>query len=404
MDKRDLELLAYGLLGGKGNLGQNLSQAGLLMLQDRDQRKDRETRQKQQDIASQLQQMQLQQAQQQMADQGNIRQAFERNYQAPQAQQTAPFQADTFPGEAPIGGLSTITQQARPAGFNMQGLQADLMAAGPAGFQEAARIAQLNQRQAPKLEKLGQGDVLIDPTTGKQVAANAPKQPDWMNPQYQEFRRQVAREGAARVNVDNKQEGAFAKKVGEEFGTSYTDLMKSDALATSKITRFSRLGDLLSRAGNTGKLTPFAKDIASAARSLGIQVDDAKLGTQEAVQALSNEIALTLRNPAGGAGMPGALSDKDREFLVSMVPGLGNTPQGNQVMIQTAIKLAERERDVAKLARDYKKRNGRFDEGFYSELAAFSAQNPLFDNVAAPQVAPAGQPRVIDFNSLPNGR
>lgn len=233
----------------------------------------------------------------------------------------------------------------------------------------------------------------------KPVFTAPQKQPDWMNPAYQEFQLRKAREGAARVSVDNKQEGAFGKKMGENYAEEYTNLMKGDAAATSKITRFSRLGNLLDQVGPTGKFTPLAKDMASAARSLGLNVDETKLGTQEAIQALSNEIALTLRNPSGGAGMPGALSDKDREFLVSMVPGLGNTEQGNRVIVQTAIKLAERERQVAKLARDYKQRNGRFDDGFYQVLAEFSAQNPLFEDVAPQQAPQSG--RVINFNDLP---
>lgn len=42
------------------------------------------------------------------------------------------------------------------------------------------------------------------------------------------------------------------------------------------------------------------------------------------------------------------------------------------------VKVAEREKEVAKLARDYRKRTGRFDEGFFDELATFSAKNPMF--------------------------
>jgi hypothetical protein len=90
------------------------------------------------------------------------------------------------------------------------------------------------------------------------------------------------------------------------------------------------------------------------------------------------EMALEMRNPSGGAGMPGALSDSDRRYLQEMVPSLSKTAEGNKIMIDTAKKLAQREKDVAKLARDYKKQTGRFDEGFNQVLSDYSEKNPLF--------------------------
>ena len=127
----------------------------------------------------------------------------------------------------------------------------------------------------------------------------------------------------------------------------------------------------------TGKLTPFGVDVASTAASLGFKIDP-KLGNKQAADALSKEMALELRNPSGGAGMPGALSNSDREFLMSMTPGLTSDPAGRKLISESMIKLAKRDQEVAKLARDYRKRKGNLDEGFYDELAKFSDANPLF--------------------------
>jgi hypothetical protein len=99
---------------------------------------------------------------------------------------------------------------------------------------------------------------------------------------------------------------------------------------------------------------------------------------KEAAQALSSEIALQLRNPSGGAGMPGAMSDADRQFLANMVPGLATTPEGRKLMIETATKLAQRDKEVAAMARKYRQKKGNIDEGFYDELAQFSSAKPLF--------------------------
>lgn len=54
--------------------------------------------------------------------------------------------------------------------------------------------------------------------------------------------------------------------------------------------------------------------------------------------------------------MPGALSDKDREFLESMVPGIEMDPAGRKMIVEARKKLIQRERDVARLAREYRKK------------------------------------------------
>jgi hypothetical protein len=89
--------------------------------------------------------------------------------------------------------------------------------------------------------------------------------------------------------------------------------------------------------------------------------------------------------------MPGALSDKDREFLIQSLPTLENDPGAVGKMIEYRVELAKREQQVAKMARAYrKKNNGTFNEGFYDELAAWSEKNPLFKE--APKAAPATAP------------
>lgn len=200
--------------------------------------------------------------------------------------------------------------------------------------------------------------------------------------QFRQHQQNVAASGASRVNVNNMQEREEAKTVGGGFGKQFNEIQAGSMDAAGKISRLDRLDQLLEGV-TTGKLTPAMTQVSALADSLGIKLDP-KLGAKQAVQALSNEVALQLRNPSGGAGMPGALSDKDREFLVSMTPGLANTAEGNKLIIESARKLAKREQDVARLARDYRQRKGQMDEGFYQELAQFSAANPLFGGGAIP--------------------
>lgn len=204
--------------------------------------------------------------------------------------------------------------------------------------------------------------------------------------------------------VENKiiqtQEREEAKKVGGGFGEQYIALQKADVDSRAKMAKYDRMDQLLSGM-QTGKLTPAFTQIQSIADSFGITVDKS-LPAKQAFQALSGEIALTLRNPSGGAGMPGALSDKDLKFLQSMTPDLGKTTEGNKLIIETARALAKRDQDVARMAREYRKQHGQFDEGFFDKLDEYSKANPLFKGKIAPQgkAAPSGkaaQPQAQQF-------
>lgn len=202
------------------------------------------------------------------------------------------------------------------------------------------------------------------------------------------LKKQTSHAPAANTNVLLKQEGEEAKSVGKFFGDAYANIQNAGFSAQSKVSRYNRLGELLEGV-NTGKFSAAGLELAKAGQSLGFNIDP-NIGNKEAAQALSSEIALELRNPSGGAGMPGAMSDKDREFLASMVPGLATTPQGRKQMLETGQKLAQRDMQVAKMAREYRKRNGTIDEGFYDELARYSEQNPLFKQSAPAQSPAAG--------------
>lgn len=201
----------------------------------------------------------------------------------------------------------------------------------------------------------------------------------------QGLRKQTTHAPAPSAVVNLKQETEEAKKVGGFFGEEYGNVLKAGTSAQSKLNRYSRLGELL-QGVQTGKFAETGLEVAKAARSLGFNVGE-NIGNLEAAQALSGEIALELRNPSGGAGMPGAMSDADRQFLQNMVPGLQTTPQGRTFMLETAKRLAQRDIKVAQMARDYRKRNGSLDEGFYDELAQFSEANPLFNGLKSPQAA-----------------
>lgn len=148
----------------------------------------------------------------------------------------------------------------------------------------------------------------------------------------------------------------------------------------------------------TGKLTEWGMTGAAYARSFNIELDP-KLPAKQAMQSLVGEMALQNRNPAGGAGMPGAMSDADREFLKNMSPNLAQTPEGRRLVVETKRKILQRDQEVAQLAREYRaKNNGRIDDGFAQTLQDYANSHPLF-----PQARPQQQPGVgWSIQEVPN--
>jgi hypothetical protein len=185
----------------------------------------------------------------------------------------------------------------------------------------------------------------------------------------------------------------FGEAVGKAQGEEYTGILKAGFNASGTLANLNRIESLMDGV-QTGKLTPLTKDISSMAASVGVNISD-KLPQQEAIAALSNEMALKAKNSGGENMMPGAMSDPDRRFLVEMVPNLVNTPGGNKLIIETLKRKAKRDQDIAKMARAYVAKKGDY-EGFTDELMAWSDKNPLFsDLMPKTQGAPQGAVRRI---------
>ncbi|MET0014467.1 MAG: hypothetical protein ABW088_12520 [Sedimenticola sp.] len=215
---------------------------------------------------------------------------------------------------------------------------------------------------------------------------------DILSPEALAQKRQVAEAGRSSVTVspgmqESERQKAYGKSVGGFYGNQFSQLQEGAQSAMQNNARLDRLDQLLDQvntgatAGITQPLKRYAQDFGIDLEAMGITNDT---GPAEAAQALSNQMALELRNPAGGAGMPGALSDRDREFLTSMVPQMTTTPEGRKMLIETKRRQNKRAIEVARLARDYQQRNGMLDAGFYQELQNFSDANPLFADMGEP--------------------
>ena len=208
---------------------------------------------------------------------------------------------------------------------------------------------------------------------------------------FMDYQQELRRAGATNVNID-RGETKYDEEMGKQFAQLNKEIIDGARDGRRKIAVLSRMEGILSDPNvYTGAGANLVLQAKRMAKAMGFDVGD--LSGPEAIQAISNQFALELRNPSGGAGMPGALSDKDREFLQQSVPGLERTPGGNRLIIDYMRRMAERSIQVDKLRRDYVRQHKRLDEGFYDILAEWSEANPIFtqaDEAAVAQVLGGG--------------
>ena len=162
---------------------------------------------------------------------------------------------------------------------------------------------------------------------------------------------------------------AYEGKLGGQAADNYTRIQESARTMTDRIGNMDQLNSLLDNA-YTGAYGTQVLGLVKGLNALGfkgmadfIGGGSASMAPAEAANAIASKMALEARKD-----MPGPMSDKDRDFLVSMVPGLGMTKQGRQLLAEVYKQRSKHNREYAKHARDYKslqEKQGRyFDEGF----------------------------------------
>lgn len=178
------------------------------------------------------------------------------------------------------------------------------------------------------------------------------------------------------VTVNNIPAGSqFGGKI---FETRYEKIL-NEANSASEM---DGMLDVAETALTSGLRTGFGAEqelqIRKFGQLLGLPVDDEKVAAAEVVKAIQNRMALQMRNPDSGMGMPGAVSDKDLTFLKDAQIGVDKSPEGNRNMLIAFRALNQRKKDVARLADEYVRVNGRLDIGFNEIVRRFAEENPMF--------------------------
>ncbi len=194
----------------------------------------------------------------------------------------------------------------------------------------------------------------------------------------------------------SKSDDAYDTKLGGELVEQRSKIIGEASGARSKNAQLDQLGAAL---GNPNVYQGFGGEsvltLKKAAQTIGFNVDG--IPDSELANKISKQLALELRNPTGGAGMPGALSDSDRKYLTQMVAGLDNSPEGNRRIIELYKSLNQRSIDIDGLRSKYEDANsGRLNAGFAKHVSDWAAANPLFKQEPvtnpAQRTAPTNRP------------
>jgi hypothetical protein len=137
---------------------------------------------------------------------------------------------------------------------------------------------------------------------------------------------------------------------------SVKDVKAKGKAALNVVSDLDTMSNALDRGISTGRgAQPFL-----AAKSflgfLGLKTEGTS--EQEVFNAISNRMALQLRNPDSGYGLPGSTSNQDLKFLQASVPGLQQTPEGNRLLINVLRRQAQNEIKAAKFGDQLIRENG----------------------------------------------
>ena len=202
-----------------------------------------------------------------------------------------------------------------------------------------------------------------------------------------------------------QQQSAYDKNNDESFAKLNEELFTNATKAASDRGTYAALEAAVNNPNVTqGVLGAASLGLKKALNAFGM--DAGNTGPAEMLQALGNQISLRLRDPSNGAGMPGALSDSDREFLRSMTISLGNSPDANRLLAQYYLASQQKALDLDGMRQQYIAKNGRIDEGFRTQMSDYLRNNdptlPLRSKMSAgTQAVRVNSP--ADAEKLPPG-
>lgn len=201
-------------------------------------------------------------------------------------------------------------------------------------------------------------------------------------------------QGGAGIPLQTEQSQAYATSRAKSYAEMAPKLQQAGQDAASSLRNLDSLEQLFKDPNVAkGGAAENISSLKNLAASSGVDIKG--VGAEQGIQAITNKMALDSRSTAEGGGMPGAMSDADRNFLSNQQPGLNKTPEGRAIIIDNARKLAQRKIEVARMAQRYEQEHGQIDAGFDRQLQEYADKTQMFADKK-----PTAAPQALDFRAL----
>jgi hypothetical protein len=207
-------------------------------------------------------------------------------------------------------------------------------AAPPQGGDTRAKIAAMLQNPNPYVQKMGaqlaqgfiQKNILGSEETNETKEYNRAVQQGYKGTLL-DYQKELKEAGKPVTNINQQQESEFQKGAGKFYAERYGEMIKGASDAKELMTDIGSLRDLGSRI-NTGKTAEVMAALGPYAEALGVKIDG--LGEMQAYNAIVSKLAPRMRVAGSGA-----TSDFEMQNFLKALPGLGKTPQGNEIIANT---------------------------------------------------------------------
>ena len=146
-------------------------------------------------------------------------------------------------------------------------------------------------------------------------------------------------EVTAVFEAENKGNEDFFKNRGKDFSNTITSIGESSTLAdidNQNLNRFEQLSEV----AKTGKTSEFLSDVQGWADSLGVDLsglDFANMGATQALNSVAGRFVMQQVQKTKGA-----VSDREMAYFMKISANIGNSPLGNQLIINMARTMNDR--------------------------------------------------------------
>ena len=155
--------------------------------------------------------------------------------------------------------------------------------------------------------------------------------------------------------------------LGKGYAAEFQNLLKLQATAIDENDALNLMKELVKLPDlETGQFGALRQTIEKVGIEMGLELDFQNASAADVLSSVSGKLVL-----AGLANFTGAISDKEREYLMDILPGLSTTRQGNEVLINIKSALNNRTSALADSASNWR--------ATYGKLSAKNAEGQTWE-------------------------